>query len=97
MPKQRDRFENELAIHVGRNVKRLREERGIEPRELAKALNCSIRTLQAYEAGARRISLADAVRISVALAVDIDRLTLHVGKLAKTLPQVDFSSFNAKV
>lgn len=97
MPKQRDRFEDELAVHVGRNVKRLREERGIKPHEMAKVLNCSIRTLQAYEAGNRRISLADAVRISVALAVDIDSLTLHVGKLAKALPQIDFSAFKSKV
>jgi transcriptional regulator with XRE-family HTH domain len=95
MPKQRDLFENQLARVVGRNVRRLREERKISVAQLADVLHCSVRAVQSYESGDRRMSLADAVRISYALSIDIDRLVLDHVSLTRALPRVSIEDIKS--
>lgn len=71
-------------------MRAVREARNIKVSDLAEVLGCSVRAVQSYEAGARRLSLADAVRVSYALSIDLEQLVYEAAELAKSLPRVRF-------
>jgi transcriptional regulator with XRE-family HTH domain len=74
MPKQKDEHETRVAIRVGLNLRELREERRVPPSDIASLLGVSERTVNAYELGARRISLADFARLCDYFGVPPSRL-----------------------
>lgn len=79
-PKQRDEFENQIAVDVGRNVAALMVERRINNKQIAGLLDCSERSVQAYIAGERRWSVADLVKLSTLFQCTIDRLVFGDGE-----------------
>lgn len=91
MARQRDQFEDRLAVVVGRNITRARKERGVTTRRLAEILGCSERSVYAYESGERRLSLADAVRVSYSLGLDLDRLVFGGNQVMKSLPKISIT------
>jgi transcriptional regulator with XRE-family HTH domain len=86
MPKQIDSFERQVMRSVAANIRQLREKNGASVKDLADYLSCSTRAVESYESGARRVSLADAVRLATFFRVPIDTLVLGERPPAKVIP-----------
>ena len=91
MAKQRDSFENEVSRRVGAHVRELREYLGLTREHLADELGCAVRTVKAYEEGTRRVTLADAVRLSSYFRIDLNRLVNGRSGPALVLPRASMS------
>lgn len=86
MPKQIDSFEKQVMRSVAANIRRLREAEGATTKDVADYLGCSKRAVESYELGARRVSLADAVRLATFFRVHLDVLVLGEWPKAKVIP-----------
>jgi transcriptional regulator with XRE-family HTH domain len=86
MTKQIDSFERQVMRSVAINLKRLREAEGASTKDLAEYLGCSVRAVESYESGQRRVSLADAVRLATFFRVHLDALVLGERPKAKVIP-----------
>jgi transcriptional regulator with XRE-family HTH domain len=61
-------------VTVGKNVRALRERRGVSQENLARTLGISFQQVQKYEKGANRIAVSRLVHIAVALDTPVDVL-----------------------
>ena len=61
-------------MYVNNNIKTIRIERNILQEDLARAVNCSSRSMSRYETGERCPSLEMAMRIACYLQLGLDEL-----------------------
>lgn len=90
MPKQRDSLEDQVARRAGQNLREIREYLGLDREHVAEELGVKKRTVKSYEEGTRRLSLADAVRLSQFLNVSLDRLVYGNDAPPRLLPRARF-------
>jgi len=82
-PVKKERSPNDVDRLVGRNVRRLRTERGLTLVDVAVALKISHQQLQKYETGANRLSAGMISNLSEALSVPIETLFVRPGQPAR--------------
>jgi transcriptional regulator with XRE-family HTH domain len=85
--------ENETSF--SKNIVRLRKERGMSQKELAKLAGISQRMLVYYEKKAGNPPIEKIKRIAEVLKVNIDELLLDAGKKSKK-SEIDISQMNTK-
>ena len=68
------RESQDLSCLLGSNINRARRMRGLSLLALAQATNIKLPTLEAYEAGAKRVSAPDLISIVVACDVTISSM-----------------------
>jgi predicted transcriptional regulator len=90
MPKQRDSLEDQIARRVGQHLREIREYLGLGRKDIASELGVTERAVKSYEEGARRTTLADAVRLSRFLNVSLDRLVYGHSGPPQVLPRARF-------
>lgn len=61
-------------VTVGKNVRALRERRGVSQENLGRTLGITFQQVQKYEKGANRIAVSRLVHIAVALDTPVDVL-----------------------
>lgn len=66
------------AVWLGREQKRLRDDRGLSAEQLAGAAGCSADAVRRYERGSMPESLVVGARIAVALGVAVEHLYREV-------------------
>jgi|GEM_PF-3494017 len=84
--KTKDAYENAVARAIGIEVVKWREKRGLSRESLAPVLRCTMRTVKAYELGARRFSIADIMRLARTLSVQPESLLINVPPPPATIP-----------
>lgn len=72
--KVRGEFDIWLKKRMGDSVRQLREERGLEPEEVAAFLNFKPDSYKSYERGDRAFSLGDAARLAKRWGLPLDRV-----------------------
>lgn len=90
MAKQRDSVEDEISRRVGRHMRDLREYLGQNREHIADQLGCTERSVKAYEEGTRRLTLADAVRLSEHFGVSLSRLVYGHDGPPRLMPKARF-------
>lgn len=71
-----EEFPYEAYYHrIGRNIRRLRREKGMTQEALAEAAGLSIKMIQKLENGQRGFRMETVIRISVILDISLDSLT----------------------
>lgn len=93
---QKDPFERDVMKAVGANLSEIRVEKGFSPADFAQLLGVAERTYRSYEAGERRLSIADLARIGLSLNVPLERLVFGEQGRPKlvpvtALPKVEFN------
>lgn len=63
---------------LSKKLRTLREARGITQQELADTLNVKRATVSHWEMGRRRVSFADATKLSVTLNVPMEELAIAI-------------------
>lgn len=63
-----------MREHIGFRLRRLREERGISRRELAKLLGCTVGNVGHIETGNQSLSLSQLATVAGRLGVSVDAL-----------------------
>lgn len=95
MAKQRDSVEDEVSRRVGRHIRELRDFLGLNRKHIADELGCTERSVKAYEEGTRRLTLADAVRLSSFFRIDLNRLVYGHDGPPRILPVAKFKDIGA--
>lgn len=88
MSKPQETWEIQLQRITGQAVKALREERGDSVDSVARQLGDTGDSLRKKEAGKRRFSVAEIVRLADLWSVTTDRLIFGVGPRPRFMPVV---------
>lgn len=82
-----DPFGERFYAIVGDRIRTERKRRNLSPKELGKTINVSGRAMEAYEIGARRISLFDALRIATLFGWTVDEMIFSGTGFVRELPK----------
>jgi transcriptional regulator with XRE-family HTH domain len=83
---QKDPFEIDVMKAVGANLSEVRTQKGFQAADFAALLGVAERTYRSYEAGERRLSIADLVKLALSLHVPVERLVFGEQGRPKLLP-----------